>query len=706
MALNSRTTRSLSTTTTVALSALTAALVTIATPVPAVAGGTHTITIREFDEFDEGEAVGAAIEGYGKVTVGYAKQRGDIHAASVFSCLQDGDSAWVGTADSATVQRVTFDKKGFPTATELARLQGVVVTAMAKLPGGDLVAATLPGGTLVRIDRKGAVHDFAELKVQQIWALLPHEGRLLVATGPKGELYSLDMQGGDIKIILDVPEKNILSLLTVDGSILAGTSSKARLYRVSDTPSGHLLHAFKGDELRSMAVSGQNLIVAVNDFERRSVSSLQSVTKQLNRSSLTGTGPKNTSSAAQLPKASASLYRMDLGKKRDLERASEATWDRWLLKKKQYFTKVVAIDTHGTVLVSSSRAGKIYRVRGHRDVATVADLEERQATSLCVLKQGRILATAGDGAAIYRLQSGPASQATYTSEVFDLSQPAALGAVAVHGHGALHLTARSGPTDEPDTRWSAWNEVSLHPRRNALRGTITTPHHRYVQVKVGLEDRDSELRELSFYYAPENLAPRITEVNIDEPKFDLDDAEEPSHTSKVKWKADARDDDDLLYEVALRAEGEPGLGLPLSDEPTRKKEIVLDRSTVPDGVYEVTVTASDEPSNGSALARTDRLTSDPFTIDQTRPTITKARIEGSRVLGEAVDSRSRIHDVAYSIDGGPFRSASASDGLFDSSTERFQFILPDDLRRGGHRLVIRARDSHGNLVTTALAVRL
>ncbi|MCA9638164.1 MAG: hypothetical protein KC420_19180, partial [Myxococcales bacterium] len=41
----------------------------------ASAGGTKTITVSDFDDFDEGEAEGAAIEGGGRVTVGYVPQR-------------------------------------------------------------------------------------------------------------------------------------------------------------------------------------------------------------------------------------------------------------------------------------------------------------------------------------------------------------------------------------------------------------------------------------------------------------------------------------------------------------------------------------------------------------------------------------------------------------------------------------------------------
>jgi sugar lactone lactonase YvrE len=672
-------------------------------PQIAAAGGTQTIEIKDFDDFDEGEAEGAAIEGLGKITVGYATERAEIKAMSAFTCLADGKEAWVGTADAATVQRVKIDKKGVPQVEELAALDGVVVSAMAKLPSGELVAATLPGGKIVRIDKKGKVSDFATLQVEQIWAMTMHPGRLLVATGPKGELYSLDGKGGDAKVILDVAEKNILSLLTVDGEVLAGTSGKAKLYQVTKEVEGRLIHDFKGDELRSMVVTGRNLVVAINAFEESSVSSLQSLGKQLNRSSLTGKGPASTSSSGSAPKATASLHRVDLGKQRDISRASEAAWETWLTKKSQYFTQVVAIDARGTVLVSSSKGGKIYRVRTQRQLATVADLEERQATGLCRLDKGRILATAGDGGAVYRLQSAPAAKASYTSEVFDAKQPADFGSVRVRGsEKGLTIQLRTGPTDEPDARWSQWSTVKLSKRGDGLRGNASVARHRFVQMRALLGSSGAELRDFALFYSPENLAPLVTAVNVDGPEFDVDDDDEPDAEATIKWKVDARDEDDLHYEVKIRAEGSRGKWIRLSEDPTSKKELDFDLSTVPDGVYEVSVIASDEPSNGSARARTDSLTSDPFTIDRTRPSIASAKVEGSRVVGSARDQGSYIHDVSFSVDGGPFRAASASDGMFDGFDEQFEFKLPTDLRGGPHRLVVRVRDAHGNLVTKAL----
>lgn len=713
------------------LRALALALAALMVPASAQAGGTKTFRVADFDDFDSGEAEGAAIEASGKVTAGLTPARADLPGASVFTCIADGKDgklAYVGTADAATVQRVRLDgkpgkddKKGDPVAPKvekLAELKGAVVSALAQLPGGDLLAATLPGGVIHRIhltDGKGKVSTFAELKVEQIWAIVPHQGRLLIGTGPKGELLSLDMNGKDTKVLIDSDEKDILSIVTLGKEIVVGTSPGAKVLQVGGPVEGVLLQDFTGDEVRALAVTDTGLVAAVNDFSDRGISSVQALTKNLGRTSLVGLPTEGTLDATGTsPQSTADLMFVSLAtaKGLDLARAGELAWESWLHRDKQYFTAVIHSTSSGAagakneLLVASSQQGKIYRVRGRRDVAVVADLEERQATALCPLKGGGVLATAGDGAAVYRLASPgatPTAKARYRSKVFDAKQPATYGAVYLRGGGPLSLRARSGPGEEPDKRWSEWKTVTLARQGDAVRGALAVPSRRYVQLEVGL-DAVSELRDISLFYAPENLAPLVQSVDIAGPEIDDEDEGEPDPKLTIKWKAEARDDDELVYEVRIRPEGSDAtqwikLG---GENPVTKKELKWDLGSVPDGVYEAQIVASDEPSNGSARARTDEVVSAPFIVDHKRPTIDDVKVQGPRIVARARDEGSRILGVSYSIDGGAFRAASPADGLFDADSETFEVTLPPDLKPGKHRVVLRARDAFGNLGTVAV----
>lgn len=698
------------------------ALVTLAAlglAAPALAGGTRTFRVADFDDFDSGEVEGAAIEASGKVTAGLLPTRADVPGASAFTCVADGKDgklAYIGTADAATVMRVKIDagkpeKKGDappPVVEKVAELKGAVVSALAQLPGGDLLAATLPGGKIVRIDAKGGVTPFAELKVEQIWAIVPHQSRLLVGTGPKGELFSMDQSGKDIKVLLDSDEKDILAVLPVGKDIVVGTSPGAKVLQVGDPVEGLLLHDFSGDEVRALALTDAGLVAAVNDFSDRGLSSLQAMTKALGRTSLVGQSAEaSIDTAGSTPQASADLVFAPLANAKgaiDLTRAAEVAWDTWLHKDKQYFTSIVAGPKKGDVLVASSAQGKVYRVRGRRDVAVIADLEERQATGLCPLKSGAVVATAGDGAAVYRLAAAAATTARYRTKIFDAKQPATYGAVYLRGSGPFELRARSGPSEEVDKRWSEWKTVALVKNGDAWRGNLGIPGRRFMQLEAQLSDR-SELRDLQVYYAPENLAPLVQSVDIAKPEFEMEDDGEPDSKLTIKWKAESRDDDDLVYEVRIRPEGSPGEWIKLGGEaPTTKKELKWDLGSVPDGVYEAQVVASDEPSNGSARARTDEVVSAPFVVDHKRPALGELKTQGLKISARARDEGSIIHDVAYSIDGGPFRAASPADGLFDSDNEALEVTLPADLKPGKHRVVLRARDAFGNLGTLAAIV--
>jgi hypothetical protein len=678
----------------------------------ATAGGTETHRASDFDDFDSGEVEGTAIEGNGRITRGFVHARSSVpDTDTAFSCYADSKGAVIGGSKGARLYTVKAQKgrtaggepKG-PEVKELAKLDGAVVSAITRLSGGDLLAATLPGGQIYRVSAKGKVSEFAKLDVEAIWAMQVHKSRVLVATGPKGELFSLSLDGKDSKVILDTDEKHLLSLLTIQDEIVVGTAPGARLFQVTGKQEGELLHDFSGDEVRALAVAGDQLFAAVNDFESRSVGTLQSLSKSLSRASLGAKAPVSSNDLdTGSPKATASLWRVDLGKRLDLGRASEAAWDRWLKRSKQYFTDLAPSGLG--VLVSASHEGKVYRVLSLRDRSAVADLEERKATGLCALpKGGPTFAIAGDGAAVYALEAATAKTAKYRSEVFDASQPAEYGALRILGRGKFSVRARTGPGEDPDERWTSWRPVKLQKDGPGWRAALGVTKRRYLQLEFTLESADAEIRDFEVFYAAENLAPLLTSVRVEPPEFDFDDDDEPDATSKIKWKADARDDDDLQYALRMRPEGSEGQWIPLNDgDTTTKKNYELELEGVPDGIYEVSVEVSDSPSNGSGRALTDELLSEPFVVDKTRPGLGKVTVKNGRVTGTATDKGSWVHDVALSVDGGSFEAASPADGIFDGSKEGFEAKLPD-LTPGKHRVVVRVRDAHGNFVTRAIIV--
>ena len=287
--------------------------------------------------------------------------------------------------------------------------------------------------------------------------------------------------------------------------------------------------------------------------------------------------------------------------------------------------------------------------------------------------------------------------------VLDLGGLSQLGTVTMAVWGQLTVRVRTGPGSDVDSYWSDWKRVSLQSQGNVMRGQLEAPNHRFAQIEVGLRGDGAQVSELSITHAPENLAPIVRKISVNAPTFDLSDNVAPPGRATASWSIDDVDGDDISYEVKLRGKGDSQWFKLTEGGGTTKTELTIDLDTLADGIYELEVIASDEPSNGSANARSDALVSDSFAIDRSAPRLDSLRQAKSTITGRAADALSPIHDVMYRIDDQPFRPASAQDGVFDELEEAFVLNLPE-LAPGRHRLVLRARDHAGNIKLEPMSV--
>jgi hypothetical protein len=169
----------------------------------------------------------------------------------------------------------------------------------------------------------------------------------------------------------------------------------------------------------------------------------------------------------------------------------------------------------------------------------------------------------------------------------------------------------------------------------------------------------------------------------------------------LAWRADDENDDELVYDVLYRREGETEW-TPLRrglDEPI----LVWDTTVVPNGTYFVRVVASDSPSNPSATALTGERDSAALQIDHTPPAIvvSSVRTEGARTMlvFDVNDADSPVARAEYSRDGGVHWTAVfPKDGIADSKSERYELSLDGEIGEIG--ITIRASDSMNNTETT------
>src|SRR5262249_42699578 len=129
--------------------------------------------------------------------------------------------------------------------------------------------------------------------------------------------------------------------------------------------------------------------------------------------------------------------------------------------------------------------------------------------------------------------------------------------------------ARSGNVDNPDRNWSSWKRVDI-----AKELPPEAPAARYVQWKAVLFPNApaSALDSVTLFYLPKNVAPevdsvvvnvgaRVSAARIANPAESSGGEPLPAtvpdkHSIAVRWKAHDANDDDLLYSVYYRADGE------------------------------------------------------------------------------------------------------------------------------------------------------
>jgi hypothetical protein len=184
----------------------------------------------------------------------------------------------------------------------------------------------------------------------------------------------------------------------------------------------------------------------------------------------------------------------------------------------------------------------------------------------------------------------------------------------------------------------------------------------------------------------------------------------------VKWAVHDDNDDQMVYSVYYRGDGE-SRWLLLKDGLT-EKFYSFDASLLPDGGYTIKVVASDAPSHSPGEALTSDKESDHFEVDTTPPQIENltAAVEGGQihVSFQAVDSFSPIQRAEYSIDAGDWQFVEPVDQLSDSKTERYDFrAAPPEsgpkrliTAEPEHVVVVRAYDRYDNMSSAKTVIRI
>jgi hypothetical protein len=244
-------------------------------------------------------------------------------------------------------------------------------------------------------------------------------------------------------------------------------------------------------------------------------------------------------------------------------------------------------------------------------------------------------------------------------------------------------------------------------------------------------------------YLPKNVAPEIDEIIVQpgyhyqpiphvtgnepptpgQPRFDPPPpAARDRDSIGIRWSAHDDNDDQLVYTVYYRGDGEARWLLLKANLTDRYYS--FDASLLPDGGYTVKVIASDAPSHSPGEALYAERVSSRFEVDATAPVIDNltATLEGKpigqqiHVRFRANDSFSAIKRAEYSLDGGDWQFVEPVGQLSDSKTEDYDFrvTVPQadaapapmaESTGNDHVIVVRAYDRFDNLATAKTVLR-
>lgn len=696
--------------------------------------------LKSPEDFMTGKLQRLIVTSDGQLRLGYDATKLGEFAKEIWCSAVDRDGTiYFGTGSPADVYALGKDGR----TTKLLEADSIAVTALTMDSRGNLYAATMPDGKIYKISTSNKSvsvkpdEAFCRLRAPYIWSLITDKkDQMFAGTGPDGKVFHISPDG-KVEEWFAAEDSNILSL-TLDGSgaLLAGGSDRGLLFRITEKGKGVVLHEFAEDEVKVLAVNGDDVYVGVNKQKvrrprglaarRPSAAEFEDLTQRLTgqfgaavMAETAGPGRETPPEARLANLLAGTLYVLHADGRAD----RLANWnDESILD--------VKVDGDGMVLVGMAGKGRVYRVRNDQNWDLLFGFEEQQALTLA-MRDGKLAfvgtGNIGNG---YGIDPQKARDGSFTSEVRDCRFLTTWGNLFWMGSGAISVSTRTGNTALPDTTWSDWSEAL-----KSSPSKVTSPRARFIQVRAQLAAvTEPDLKSLSLYYQMQNQKPEVMSIEVGEkskpaekPKSEASadqktgdsdsgsnlsgsgDSESVSKTDdaqpkaanpvkEVHWRANDKDGDTLVYRLYFQADGDDVWVPAFLDKPLHKTEYSWDTESIPDGWYRIKVVASDEESNPAGEALTGEKISDLVKVDNTRPRVQELSYDAASGIlkGVARDNLSLIRYLEYSVDGGEWKFFAPKDGVFDSREKAFEVKI-GPLSAGPHYIAVRATDEEGNV---------
>jgi hypothetical protein len=742
---------------------------------PAFAEGTRTWEQSKFDELTRGTATGVAIRSMGGIELAptfktlYATpstyiwaiasdEAGNVYVAAKELQVQSlqagpGGVIYAATAPDGKVYKLEHkpggnaaqSKTGAPAAKASDKDKDKDKDDKDKEKDKDKDAAK------PTVDPSWSSSGYFEPGTKYIWDLaLDKAGNLYVATGDHGEIYRVTPKG-EHSVFFKSDETHIRVLsFDAQDNLIAGSDGSGLIYRISPAGEGFVLYSAPKKEITALALDGAGNIYAAAVGEKRSSGAALGVNTALINM---GSNAPTTATTTQAPGLSitptlttpqtvgpfpfpgggasggSDVYRI----------AADGSPTR-VWTSHEDIVYALAFDAQGRLLAGTGNRGHVFAISGLDDFADLLKAPASQVTAFAKAPGGGLYAATSNLGKVFALGPGLEAQATYESDVFDAKLFSRWGRADFRGAGNVDLYARSGNVDNPDRNWSPWKKIDLL-KNGDKNGETSIPSARYAQWKAVLHAGTARpgVDSVALNYLPKNAAPEIDDVTAQvgvkyQPLPKLPGSGSDSATSSfggvtshfesptpsshdrdsigVKWGAHDENDDQLIFSVYYRGDGETRWLL-LKDNLT-DKAYSFDASLLPDGGYTVKVVASDAPSHSPGEALTTSRESRRFEVDTTPPRIENlnASVEAGQihVTFRASDGFSSIKRAEYSLDAGEWKYVEPVGRLSDSKTEGYDFkVSPENAKDGSpnseHVVVVRAYDRYENMGAAKTLIR-
>ncbi|HEU5452331.1 MAG TPA: hypothetical protein VFU76_10115 [Terriglobales bacterium] len=544
-------------------------------------------------------------------------------------------------------------------------------------------------------------------KTKYIWDLAAdNEGRLYIATGDHGEIYRVERGGaGSVFFKSDEPHIRVLAFDS-KGNVLAGTDGSGLIYRISPAGEAFVLYSAPKKEITALAVDSAGNIYASGVGEKHAGSGFGGVSLPAPAPTLTITSGITTAvtSAPNVPQIPFPAMGATGGS--EVYQIAPDGSPKRIWNSRDDVVYCLGFDAAGQLVAGTGNKARIFSIRDNGDYTDLVKASATQVTALAKAPGGGLYAATSNLGKVFRLGPAPDTDGSYESDVFDAHIFSRWGRAEVLGRGNFELFARSGNVDNPDRNWSPWKKIDF-----ARGGELDVPPARFVQWKAVLHPGNpvAVVDNVTVNYLPKNVAPDIDDIAVQPgarfnpvpkvtnetvtinvggsntpqpttvPRFEAPiPAVKDSNSIAVRWSAHDDNDDDLVYSLYYKGDGETRWKL-LKDN-IDDKFYSFDAALLPDGGYTVKVIASDAPSHSPDDALSASRESARFEVDSTPPQVQNlnATVDAGtlHVTFRALDGFSPIKRAEYSVDAGDWQFVEPVGHLSDYRVENYDFSIP------------------------------